>query len=245
MHKFYKLFLGLIFCAFWVDGFAQQNHILVGRTLRVNQAEIVQLASVYNLNSGMRKISNRSGYFAMPMLATDTIIITSIGYDSAVVIGSTLTFEHNTDTILVLLKPKNVSLKEVKILSSNPKRDSLARAAAEYLKNDPLMNDYSRILDRPKGSVMSPLTAIYQQFSKEGRDAAHFEEFMAYMEEQKRGDRIYNRALVLRATTILPIQVDEFMLFCKPGKAFILSASQYDLIKAIQTCERNFKAQGK
>jgi hypothetical protein len=50
---------------------------------------------------------------------------------------------------------------------------------------------------------------------------------------------------VLRATKIPPIQVDEFMLFCKPGKAFILSASQYDLIKAIQTCERNFKAQGK
>jgi hypothetical protein len=245
MHKLYKLFFILFLIGLWLDVHAQQNHVLVGRTLSIDQAEVVQLASVYNINSGMRKISNRSGYFAMPMLASDTIVITSIAYDSVVVIGHTLTFEQNTDTILVLLKPKNVRLKEVKILSSNPKRDSLARAAAEFLKNDPLMNNYSRILDRPRGSIMSPLTAIYQQFSKEGRDAAHFEDFMAYMEEQKKVDRIFNRALVLRATKIQPLQVDEFMLFCKPGKAFILSASQYDLIKAIQTCERIFNERGK
>lgn len=218
---------------------------LVGRTMTTTEGEVVQLASVININSGVRKISNRSGYFTIQVKQTDTLIVTAIGYDSLRLTSLHFDTSKNIDSILVWMKPKAARLKEVKIVASNPKRDSLARAAAEFLKTDPLMNNYDRILNREKGGLMSPLTAIYQQFSKEGRDMAHFEDFVAYMEKQKLVDKRYNRNLVKRVTKLHELQLDEFMVFCKLNKDFVIESSDYDLIKAIQDCERNFMAQQK
>lgn len=218
---------------------------LVGRTMTTTEGEVVQLASIININSGVRKISNRSGYFTIQVKQTDTLIVTAIGYDSLRLTSLHFDTSKNIDSILVWMKPKAARLKEVKIVASNPKRDSLARAAAEFLKTDPLMNNYDRILNREKGGLMSPLTAIYQQFSKEGRDMAHFEDFVAYMEKQKLVDKRYNRNVVKRVTKLHELQLDEFMVFCKLNKDFVIESSDYDLIKAIQDCERNFMAQQK
>lgn len=217
---------------------AQMANMIYGRTLSVDRINIVQLASVSNINQQKKAISNRQGYFKIMASPSDTITITAIGYDSITFIAGSLI--NGNDTFVVLLKPKSYLLKEAKIVSSNPKRDSLARAAAEFLKTDPLMNNYSRILDRPKGGLMNPLTALYQQFSKEGRDAARFEDFLYYMEKQKLVDRRYNRSFVKKATGLPDIQLDEFMVFCKPDKDFVISASEYDLIAKVQQCAKEF-----
>ncbi len=243
MAKLHKLFLGCLLLI--ISQQVNAQHLLVGRTLSTNQGEVVQLASIINTQTGIRKISNRSGYFSISVRETDTLVISAIGYDSVKIAAAMLDFSKPTDSILVWMKSKVARLKEVKIVASNPKRDSLARAAAEFLKTDPLMNNYDRILNRNKGGLMSPLTAIYQQFSKEGQDMAHFEEFLAYMEKQKLVDRRYNRDVVKRVTKLHELQLDEFMLFCKLNKDFVLEASEYDLIKAIQDCERNFSLQQK
>lgn len=223
-------------------GFAQQP-IVVGRTLSSDKADIVQLASIVHVKTGKRYISNRQGYFRMLLNEGDTVLVTAIGYDSTFFVGTAS--ETKEDTLLVLLKSKTVKLKELRVVTSNPRRDSIARAAAEFLKTDPLMNNYDRILNREKGGLMSPLTAMYQEFSKEGRDAAKFEEFLAYMEKQKQVDRRYNRALVKKATRIPEIQIDEFMVYCRPDKDFVIHASEYDLIKKVQECERDFYARPK
>jgi hypothetical protein len=244
MHKFvYSFFLfSLIVVANQLNA---QQLALYGRTISAQHAEIVQLASITNINTGKKYISNRQGYFKMLYATNDTILITAIGYDSLYIQTSTLDPNMANDTLLVILKSKVVKLKELRVVSSNPVRDSIARAAAEFLKNDPLMNNYDRVLNREKGGLMSPLTAMYQQFSKEGRDAARFEEFMAYMEKQKQADRKYNRNVVKRVTDLPDIQLDEFMLFCRLDKDFVIHASEYDLVSAIRKCLPNFRARRK
>lgn len=219
---------------------AQTGTLIYGRTLSADRINIVQLASVLNRSQQKKAISSRQGYFKLLASPTDTIIITAIGYDSISFIAQELMGSNGSDTIVVLLKSKNYLLKEAKIVSSNPKRDSLARAAAEFLKTDPLMNNYDRILNRQKGGLMNPLTAMYQQFSKEGKDAAKFEDFLYYMEKQKLVDRRFNRDFVKKATNLSDIQLDEFMVFCKPDKDFVLTASEYDLIAKVQQCAHEF-----
>jgi hypothetical protein len=241
MHKFvYSVFL-FLFIGVSTQINAQQL-VLYGRTISAQQAEIVQLASITNINTGKKYISNRQGYFKLFYSTNDTILITAVGYDSVYIQTSTLDPNMAKDTLLVILKSKVVRLKELRVVSSNPIRDSIARAAAEFLKNDPLMNNFNRVLNREKGGLMSPLTAMYQQFSKEGRDAARFEEFMAYMEKQKQADRKYNRNVVKRVTDLPDMQLDEFMLFCRLDKDFVINASEYDLVSAIRKCLPNFRA---
>lgn len=222
---------------------AQTTQVFFGRTITSSTAEIVQLASIQNLTNGKRAISNRQGYFKIQASLTDTILFTSVGYDSLKFQLSFVCDAISDDTIVIFMKSKVVKLKEVRIVTSNPKRDSLARAAAEFLKNDPLMNNNDRILKRDKGGLMNPITAMYEQFSKAGRDMAKFEEFVAYMEVQKMVDKRYNRNVVLRVTTISELRVDEFMRFCKLDKQFILESDDYHLIKAIKDCEANFRTQ--
>jgi hypothetical protein len=244
MYKFvYSVFLLLGVIVSTVTN--AQQLALTGRTITAEQAEVVQLASIININTGKKYISNRQGYFKLFYSPNDTILITSVGFDSVQLITANFDANLADDTLLVVLKSKVVKLKELRVVSSNPKRDSIARAAAEFLKNDPLMNNYDRILNRQKGGLMSPLTAMYQQFSKEGKDAVRFEEFMAYMEKQKQADRRYNRNVVKRVTNLPDIQLDEFMGFCKLNKDFVIHASDYDLISAIKECLPNFKASRK
>lgn len=240
MHKFvYSVFLLLLFGV--LNQINAQQLTLYGRTISAQQAEIVQLASITNINTRKKYISNRQGYFKLFYTTNDTILITAVGYDSVYIQTSTLDPNMYNDTMLVILKSKVVRLKELRVVSSNPVRDSIARAAAEFLKNDPLMNNYDRVLNRQKGGLMSPLTAMYQQFSKEGRDAARFEEFMAYMEKQKQADRKYNRNVVKRVTDLPDVQLDEFMLYCRLDKDFVIQASDYDLVSAIKKCLPGFK----
>jgi len=244
MYKFVYSFFLLIGVTISTAINAQQ-FVLIGRTITAEQAEVVQLASILNINTGKKHISNRQGYFKLNCSPNDTILITAIGFDSIKLITSSLYPNYPNDTVLVILKSKIVRLKEIRIVSSNPKRDSIARAAAEFLKNDPLMNNYDRVLNREKGGLMNPLTAMYQQFSKEGKDAVRFEEFMAYMEKQKLADRRYNRNMVKRVTNLPDMQLDEFMCFCKLDKDFVNHASDYDLISAIKECLPNFRSNRK
>lgn len=244
MYKFVYSFFLLIGVVISTAVNAQQL-VLIGRTLTAEQAEVVPLASILNINTGKKYISNRQGYFKLNYSPNDTILITAIGFESIKLITSSLYSNYTNDTVLVILKSTIIRLKEVRIVSSNPKRDSIARAAAEFLKNDPLMNNYDRVLNREKGGLMNPLTAMYQQFSKEGKDAVRFEEFMAYMEKQKQADRRYNRNLVKRVTNLPDMQLDEFMGFCKLDKDFVIYASDYDLISTIKECLPNFSSNRK
>lgn len=245
MNNFWKALFTVTLSLLWLASGAQtdepKEYKITGRTISSEGNEVVQLASIINLSSSKRAISNRQGYFKMLFLPDDTIFISAIGYQSMTVICRNIDLQKLTDTITVVMKAINVTLKEVNIVSSNPKRDSIARAAAEFLKNDPLMNNYDRILNRQRGGLMSPLTAMYQQFSKEGRDAVRFEEFLAYAERQKQADRRYNRDFVKRVTKLDDKYLDEFMLFCRLDKEFIIGSSEYELIQTTQKCEREFK----
>lgn len=246
MIKFLNVFFFLFFNCLCLLACAQKNenpeYKLTGHTVNAAGKETVQLASIINLSSNKRAISNRQGYFKMMFLPSDTLFISAIGYESITVICSYINLQKLTDTIEVIMKPVDFRLKEVTVISTNPRRDSIARAAAEFLKTDPLMNNYDRVLNRNRGGLMSPLTAMYQQFSKEGKDAVRFEEFMAYMEKQKQADRRYNRQFVQRATGLDDKYLDEFMLFCRLDKDFIIAAPEYDLIQAVQKCAGEFKA---
>lgn len=237
-----RLYIILLFACLGLVNKIHAQQVLRGRTLSSDSANVVQLVSITNKTTGERVISNRAGYFRITVHVQDTIHFSAIGYEGKTIWASNLISENEDDTAVVLLVPTAYQLQGVRIVASNPKRDSIARAAAEYLRTNPLMNNYDRILDRPKGGLMSPLTAMYEQFSKAGRDNAKFEEFLSYMERQKMVDRRYNRDFIKRATGLQEKYIDDFFGYCKLDKQFIITASDYDLIVATRNCAAEFKA---
>ncbi len=229
-----------------------QDFTLKGYLISSEDGEIIQLGNVLNKTTGRRAVSNRQGLFKMPATSTDTIQFSVVGFETFVTQVSSIMPTNTNDTIKVLLFSKNYQLREVTIRATNRKQDSLARAAAEFLKTDPLMNNYERVFKRPRGSLdVSPfgvgvsggITELYYLFSKEGKDIKHFEEFYAYVQLQKEIDKKYNREILKKVSNIPDIYLDDLVMHCRPEKDFAIKAEEYEMLLYIKKCSDNFKAE--
>ncbi len=219
---------------------AQQFQIK-GMVLSVDSSRVVPLVNIMNVSSGKRVIGSRQGIFRLNVTDTDSLVLTALGYDSLRFIAHDIKPDSLSDTIRVYMRPKAYLLRDVTIVFGNRKRDSIARAAAEFLANDPLMNNYDRVLNRNQGGLMSPLTAMWNEYSKAGQDMKKFEEFMRHAELLKQVNTRYNKRTIKRATGLPDENLDEFILFCKLAPSVVLNSSDYELILAIRECAKRFR----
>ncbi|MES2778455.1 MAG: hypothetical protein V4651_01035, partial [Bacteroidota bacterium] len=147
----------------------QAQQVLVkGYVMSIDSSRIVPLANILNKTSGKRFIGNRTGLFKANLSPDDSIQITAIGYESLYFVAKDIIPEKTDDTIQLFMRPTAYLLKDITIVYSNRRQDSIAQLAAEFLKNDPLMNNYDRVVKADEGGIMSPLTALYMEYSKEG-----------------------------------------------------------------------------
>lgn len=233
-----KYILGIAFLASYSYCHAQQ---IKGYIMSIDSSKTVPLANFTNMRSGQKFIANRNGFFRVNVTITDSISISAIGYEPVLLVGKDVIPENIEDTIAIYLRPKAYQLRDVTIIYSDKRRDSIAQLAAEFLSKDPLMNNYDRVLNRNQGGLMNPLTALWNEYSKEGRDMRKFEEFVRHAEMLKQVNSRYNKKAIKRATGIDDEHLDDYILFCKMNKAFVLTASDYDLIKAMRECGDRFK----
>jgi hypothetical protein len=235
----YLVFVGMILL--FRTAQAQQFQI-VGLVLGVNTSNVVPLVNIMNTSTGKRTIGSRQGIFKLMVSESDSLVFTAIGYDSLLFTAHDIMPDKPEDTIQVYMRPKAYLLRDVTIVFGNSRRDSIARAAAEYLATDPLLNNYDRVLNRNKGGVMSPLTAMWNEYSKAGQDMKRFEEFMNHAELLKQVNTRYNKRTIKRATGLSDEYLDDFIMFCKLDPSVVLNSSDYELILAIRECAKRFRA---
>jgi hypothetical protein len=239
----FSLFLSLTLTSFINVCLAQDKITLTGYFLDESSFSAIQLANISIRPSGTKYISNRKGLFRIIISRTDSVYISAIGFKSKAFDANEIIPQNTDDTIRIYLRPTVYKLKDVNVVYSNRKRDSIARLAAEILKTDPLLNNYDRVINRPKGGIMNPLSAMYEAWSKEGQDMRKFEDFLHYTEQQRAIDKRYNKKIVKQLTDIEEEDLDDFMLFCKMDRMFILTAQEYDLVEEIKKYGDKFKTQ--
>jgi hypothetical protein len=220
-----------------------QTTIVKGYVLSIDSNQLVPLANIQNKSTGKRFIGSRQGLFRAVFSPGDSITITAIGYESLYFVAADIITENSEDTIKIFMRPTSYQLKDVTFIYSNKARDSIAMAAAEFLKTDPLMNNYDRVLNRNQGGLMSPLTAMYMEYSKAGQDMKKFEEFVQHAEMLKQVNVRYNKKTIKRATGLDEEYLDVYILYCKLDRAFILNSSDYELILAMRQCADRFKSE--
>jgi hypothetical protein len=221
---------------------AQQPFLLKAYAMSIDSSKTIPLANVLNKNTNQKFIGSRLGLFKAMISLNDTLIITAIGYDTQVIPVVTIAPENKNDTIQIYMRPKAYALKDVTFVYSNKKRDSIALRAAEYLSSDPLLNNYDRVLNRNQGGIMSPLTALWNEYSKAGQDMKRFEEFVRHAEMLKQVNTRYNKKTIKRATGLDDEYLDDYILYCNINRNFVLNSSDYDLILEMRQCADRFKA---
>ena len=80
---------------------------------------------------------------------------------------------------------------------------------------------------------MSPITAIYNLVSKEGKSLRKLKKIQEEEEFLKQVEYKYNNDILERTTGLKGIELYEFISFCNFNHKFLLKASEYEIIEKV------------
>lgn len=234
--------LGMMFllCFLWPPGSwsqtasIQEKGTIVGIVLESGSSKRIAAANIANKTQNTRTTSNQKGEFSLLVSVGDTLVFSSMGYQAV------QTVIHTLSDILIDLRPSSIMMDAV----------TINRQSKEAELQD-VMESYSRhgIYQGGKPSVMSyifmPLTSLYERFSKKGKQARNFRNFMENELEATHIDRVFTSFRVTRLTGLEGEDLDNFMLLYRPAFEDARYWGEYDVTKYIKDSYNKFVADGK
>ncbi|HWZ15810.1 MAG TPA: hypothetical protein VNW95_11290 [Mucilaginibacter sp.] len=224
------------FCLFVlsVNGYAQERTIS-GIVFDKNTKDRLASVSIRNLTNGQAVYNNLKGEFKISARPGDQLVFSKQEFRP-----DTLKVLSNT-AIAIYLMPSTIRLKQVTIhdtLLSPEKR--LAATKADYSKIYGSLS-YSDFLTSPSsGGAGLSIDALYNSFSKSGRNAEHLREIIEKDYQQNVIDYRFNRTTVASITGLKDEKLTQFMLRYRPGYYLTKTATDYEFIASIKANYKRF-----
>jgi hypothetical protein len=194
-------------------------------------------ASVYNVNTKKFAFTDKNGRFEISLSLNDTLIITKSTYRQLVAPIDKKLFNGYEDFFLYY---KATMLKEVTIIGINPsyegfKKDIVTLKLPEYYqraedvhlsewqKANASYKDNGNILSLGGTVTMSPISFLYDKYSRKSKMNRLYNEMVSYEDEVERIQQKYNRELVSEITGLEGDELLNFMMYCR--------FSYYDLVR--------------
>jgi hypothetical protein len=115
---------------------------------------------------------------------------------------------------------------------------------SEYQIHPSVLNEIDEgtdTLDMLIMPIMSPVTALYNLLSKEGKSKRKLRKLLEQEEFEKQIDFKYSPDIVSHITGYAGFDLYEFMDFCSFKKDFLLNATYYEITQAILAKQRDFE----
>ncbi|MBD1393571.1 hypothetical protein [Mucilaginibacter glaciei] len=229
-----KLWLSVFFWLITFSAFAQQKEvsgIVFDKESKVRIAKV----NVYNVTKGSAVYNTFKGEFKIQASVGDMLIFSKP--------------DHFSDTVklksfapvAVYLRPQAIQLQQVTI------RDTMLNPQRRYQQTK---SDYNRIYGSISSSeflTASPgvgagigIDALYNAFSRSGRNAAHLREVIDRDYKQNVIDYRFNKTYVASVTKLMEPQLTEFMLKYRPGYYQVTQFNEYEFIASIRTNLRRY-----
>jgi endonuclease YncB( thermonuclease family) len=225
-----KFWLLVLMCGVVAGKSFAQERVVEGIVYDKNSKERIAKVNIVNSRTKQSVYNTLKAEFKLTALAGDQLVVNKIGYFSDTVqVG-------DSNTILVYLKPTSIQLRQVNITDSvlNPQKRYLA-TKQEYSKaygsnayRDPLT------LTPGLGAGIS-IDAIWNSFSREGRNAARLQKVIERDFHENQIDYRFNKTLVGNITGLKDPQLSDFMQKYRPGYYMVMNASQYEFVTSIRT----------
>lgn len=226
----------VILMALFLIGKAQQK-TLNSRVYDGITFQPLQGASVYNLNTKKFVFTDKDGKFSISVSKKDTLVISKSIYRQLVVGVNDKIYYGSEDFFLYY---KATMLKEVRILAINPsyegfKKDIVQMQLPDYYDraHDVQLSEFDKAnaTYQPSGNILSlggkmttsPITFLYDKFSRKSKMARLYNEMQSYEEEVERVQDKYNRDIVHDLTGLQGDELINFMMYCR--------FSYYDLVR--------------
>ena len=222
-----KLWPILFFSILCGTAFAQQKEV-TGIVFDKDSKARVAKVSVQNMTSGKGVYNNFKGEFTIGANPGDVLIFSKPDHHS-----DTLTVKSYA-ALAVYMKPMAIQLQQVTIRDSflTPQR-RLANTQREFSKiygsssNPDLLNVGS-------GGVGFGIDALYNAFSKSGRNAEKLRGLIDAEYRQSIIDYRFNKAFVKGITHLEEPKLTDFMHKYRPGYYLVTTAGDYEFITYIK-----------
>jgi hypothetical protein len=227
MHLRKKIFLYMLpfFCLY---SFVQQANGQVlnikGAIFKKNSSERVPQALITDMNSQVVMMSDELGGFTIKAAAGDSLLITKYGYTPQKIAVA------NADDLLIYLQPV-IQLGGVTI-KGQTKRQELNEVITGY-RNKGIYFDGKPPLKAFSPFGGSPITALYELFSKDVANERRFMQFSKGELESASVDRRYTRELVKSVTKLPDDEVTKFMAVFTPSYEDMKEWNDYQVIQYI------------
>ncbi len=194
-------------------------------------------ASVYNVNTQKFAFTDKNGRFEINLSLNDTLIISKSVYRQHVAVIDQKLFYGYEDFFLYY---KATMLKEVTIIGINPsyegfKKDIVTLELPDYYKQiqETQLSEWQKanasykengnILSLGGSMTMSPITYLYDKYSKKAKMNRLYNEMLSYEDEVERIQQKYNRDIVSNLTGLQGDELLDFMMYCR--------FNYYDLVR--------------
>ena len=217
-----------------------------GIILSVIDSTPIAYVHIIDLTTGYGTAGDYMGEFSMRIYLGDTIRFSALGYKSLLLnLDEAPSGKHASFTIY--MEEKVYDIPEIEV-HPYPNFSDFKHAFLNLeLPEDSFKVDLNlpevgtsqaaRFANGQVGLIIEgPFTAIYDKFSRKGKDKRAYDELMIRRTS-------YNAEVIKRVTGLTdPDQIISFMFFCDISTAFITQASDYEIIEAINKCFKEFTA---
>ena len=226
----FLIFGSLFFC---IKTYGQVN--IIGTIYENDSITTLPFAYVVNKNTGKGLMTDLAGQFKLTCKTTDTILFSYTGKLPLKFCASTLIEISNKHkgNVKIILQSKSIQLKELVIRSY-----SFSKEEKKY---------FERILNEPEPGISSPISALYYQFGKEGRQRQKLRAYYNAMLSDELARQRLSNELIRKITGNEKLDYETIRRYCFISDYFIITANEYDLYTAVKQCakEKEREARGK
>jgi len=221
-----------LFLLLWPGFWLSQNPVR-GIVLETDSSTAMPFVFVINKSTGNGTVSDNEGRFSISVTAQDTLLFSFVGYAKTSIPVKQI--KRGSDGIMrVYLARMPINLGTVNVTSFKIKPYE-----REYMKD---------IIGRSKMSTInsfnSPFTALYMQYSKEGKQvrklAQIFEELMVEEQVQQK----LSPEILRRLTGDNELDYATFRKYCfQLSNDYILTHDGFELYTKVMDCYRRWKSE--
>lgn len=223
--------------------------IINGKVLDDSTGLYIPNVNIFNESKRTWDYSNEEGNFSIWADIGDTLMFSTVGYLSHVII---ITDSLITKKLIIKLEPRAYEIGEVTIKSLKPYSkfkedvlnlelprtalDSITDELTQQSKEVTIKGDYERevkeVFDREDGTLFV-LSLSKLSSRKETKQKKALNKAVNMSEEKKIIDKKYNREIVKIFTKLTDSELTDFMIYCNFSNEFLLKTNDYDIGKAI------------
>ncbi len=202
-----------------------------GQIISAEDSSAVPYANIINNRTHTGTITNGEGYFSLEMLNIDSLVITSVGFEDAILKVPRNYSEYNV--FVFIMKPRNYGIGEVKVTGERQSVDMGIGGGKTIDVAPELRGDAFNTPPPLIAAFFNPISYWQYYLSKKEKRKRKVREAMKLEKNWEMHSKNYNKEKVMMLTGLNEMQADSFMIWFNGKNVLPYTSNEYQVRASI------------